>query len=162
MAVSPTDPVVLLATVAGGAGALMLVQARVQARMLRRRIATGASSVAVDRSTGLWSADAAWQCIRAEANRALRLGRPLDVWIGAADDADRIDERGRELMFDLPGGAMGIRLDPTSIVVLSCAGSGELPDTVTAGLQWRSTSIEPGEDAAREALSFVHGSDPHA
>ncbi len=155
MAASLTDPAVLLALAAGGAGAFLLIQARLQARLLRRRIATGAGTVAVDASTGLWSAAAAWQCIRAEANRALRLGRPLDVWIGATDDVAALDERGRELGFDLPAGSMAVRLDGTHVCVVSCAGSGEAVLRVAPDFTWRSTSIEPNEHAAAEALAFV-------
>ncbi|MCB0880558.1 MAG: hypothetical protein KDB25_09300 [Leucobacter sp.] len=157
MATSPTDPAVLLAITAGGAGAVLLVQARVQSRLLRRRIASGTGTQVIDPPTGLWSSSAAWQCIRAEANRALRLGRPLDVWVGTADDSGVLDRRGRELLFDLPGGSMGIRIDDTRVCVLSCAGSGELPAQARADLQWRSTSLEPGEEAAAGALAFLDG-----
>jgi hypothetical protein len=161
MAVSPTDPVVLLSIATGATGALLLAQAQVQSRMLRRRIADGAGTVAVDRSTGLWSADAAWQCVRAEANRSLRLGRPLDVWVGTADDESQLEERGRELAFALPAGAMGVRLDPTTLALVSCAGTGELPHAVADGLRWRSTSIEPAEDAAASAIAFLRGGAEH-
>jgi hypothetical protein len=153
MSISPTDPGLLFALTAGFAGALMLVQARTQARLLRRRIANGAG--AVDAATGLWSSAATWQCIRAEANRALRLGRPLDVWVGTADDADQLDARGRELVFDLPAGAMGIRVDATRVCVLTCAGSGDLSGPVAAQLAWRSTSFEPDEETAGAALEFI-------
>jgi hypothetical protein len=150
-----TDPVVLLAIAAGGCGVLLLVHARLQSKLLRRRIATGASTKVVDPATGLYSAAAAWQCIRAEANRALRLGRPLDVWIGTAGDAAELDARGRELVFEMPGGAMGIRVDPTRVCVLSCAGSAAAPLDVVDDLDWQSLRVEPGDEAAATALAFV-------
>lgn len=162
MAFSPTEPAFLLAVAAGTAGSVLLLQARLQSRLLRRRIATGAGTVAVDPATGLWSAAAAWQCIRAEANRALRLGRPLDVWVGTALDTATLEARGRALVFDLPAGAMGIRIDDTHVCVLSCAGSGELPAQVRGDLDWRSTSLEPGEEAAAGALAFLSEEVDHA
>lgn len=162
MSVSPTDPTVLLAIFAGTAGALLLVQARVQARLLRRRIATGAGAVVVDPATGLWSSSAAWQCIRAEANRALRLGRQLDVWIGTASDGPQLDEHGRALVFDMPSGAMGIRIDERSVCVLSCAGPTAEPTKLAADLQWRTATFEPGEHAAVAALAFVSQEAPDA
>ena len=155
MAASPTDPAVLAALVAGGTGAVLLVQARLQARLLRRRIANGAATALVDQSTGLWAPSTAWQCIRAESNRSLRLGRPLDVWVGAADDQDQLDAHGRELVFDLAAGAMGIRIDDTHVCVLSCANQGTPPDRIAQQLRWTSTSIEPGEEAAASALAYV-------
>jgi hypothetical protein len=155
MAISPTDPSVLFAVAAGSTGLVLLVQARVQSRLLRRRIANGDTSIVVDPATGLFSAAAAWQCIRAEANRALRLGRPLDVWLGSAEDAHVLDVRGRELVFDMPAGAMGIRVSPSRVCVVTCAGAGAAPDSVTSDLVWRSKTIPPGEDAAAAALAFV-------
>ncbi len=150
-----TDPIVLLSIVAGGCGVLMLVHARVQAKLLRRRIASGGGTVVVDPATGLFSANAAWQCIRAEANRALRLGRPLDVWIGTAADAAELDTHGRELVFDMPAGAMGIRVDARRVCVLSCAGAAAAPLAVADELDWRSLRVEPGDEAAATALAFV-------
>ncbi len=150
-----TDPVVLLSIVASCFGMLLLVHARVQSKLLRRRVASGAGTVVVDPATGLFAANAAWQCIRAEANRALRLGRPLDVWIGTAADSAELDRRGRELVFDMPGGAMGIRVDATRICVLSCAGSAAEPVGVVDDLNWCSMRVEPGEEAAATALAFV-------
>jgi hypothetical protein len=161
MAASPTDPAVLVAALAGGVGAFLMLQARLQSRLLRRRVATGTGTVAVDPRTGLWSAAAAWQCIRAEASRSLRLGRPLDVWIGRSPDEAVLDERGQALAFDLPAGSMAIRIDPTHVCVLSCAGSGDAPQRAASDLTWRSTSIEPGEHAAAEALAFVSGEVEH-
>jgi hypothetical protein len=134
---------------------LLLVQARLQARLLRRRIATGTGTEVVDPATGLWSSAAAWQCIRAEANRALRLDRRLDVWIGTAADGSELDERGRELVFDMPSGAMGIRIDDTNVCVLTCAGRAAEPTRLASELRWRSAAFEPGEQAAAEALAFV-------
>lgn len=154
MALSPTDPGILLAIVAGAFGTVLLVQARLQSRLLRRRIATGAGTVAVDPATGLFSSAAAWQCIRAEANRALRLERPLEVHVGQASDTALLDAAGRDLVFDMPAGAMGIRLDGTRVCVLSCAG-GDAPESRLAGLDWRSTRIEPGEQAAATALAWI-------
>ena len=66
-----------------------------------------------------------------------------------------MDERGRALTFDLPAGSMGIRIDPTHVCVLSCAGTGDALQRAAADLAWRSTSVEPGEHAAAEALAFV-------
>lgn len=154
MTVSPTDPAILLAVVAGTLGTVLLVQARLQSRLLRRRIATGAGTVAVDPATGLFSSAAAWQCIRAEANRALRLGRALDVHVGRAPDAAQLDAAGHELVFDMPAGAMGVRLDDTRVCVLSCAG-GDAPGSRLRLLDWRSTRIEPGEQAAATALAWI-------
>lgn len=150
-----TDPVVLPAIAAGCCGVLLLVHARLQSRLLRRRIVSGAGAVVVDPATGLFSANAAWQCIRAEANRALRLGRPLDVWMGTAADAAELDARGRELVFDMPAGAMGIRVDATRVCVLSCAGPAAAPLDVVDALDWRSLRVEPGDEAAATALAFV-------
>lgn len=150
-----TDPIVLLAIAAGGCGVVLLVHARLQSKLLRRRVASGAGTVVVDPATGLFSANAAWQCIRAEANRALRLGRPLDVWIGTATDAAELDARGRELVFDMPAGAMGIRVDSTRVCVLSCAGSAAAPLEVVDDLDWRTLRVEPGDEAAATALAFV-------
>lgn len=161
MAVSPTDPAILLAVVAGTVGTVMLVQARLQSRLLRRRIGTGAGTVAVDPSTGLFSSAAAWQCIRAESNRALRLRRTLDVHVGRAADTAQLDAAGRELVFDMPAGAMGIRLDGTRVCVLSCAG-GDSPGERLRGLEWRSTRIEPGEQAAATALAWISSEVEHA
>lgn len=151
MEASPNDPAILLALVAGTIGTVLLIQARLQSRLLRRRIATGAGTIAVDPATGLFSSAAAWQCIRAEANRALRLGRPLEVHVGEAPDTARLDAAGRDLVFDMPAGAMGIRLDGTRVCVLSCAGG----DAPTDGLDWRSTTIDPGEQAAATALAWI-------
>jgi hypothetical protein len=162
MAISPTDPSVLIAVAAGTTGLVLLLQARVQSRLLRRRIASGDTSIVVDPETGLYSAAAAWQCIRAEANRALRLGRPLDVWVGTAEDAHVLDIRGRELVFDMPAGAMGIRIAPSRICVVTCAGAGAAPNAVAAELAWRSKSIDPGDDAAATALAFVAEEDHDA
>lgn len=155
MSVSPTDPAVLFAIVAGSTGAVLLVQARLQARLLRHRIATGTGTAVVDPATGLWSSSAAWQCIRAEANRALRLERPLDVWVGTARDAPQLDEHGRALVFDMPGGAMGIRIDDTNVCMLTCAGISAEPTQLARDLRWRTASFEPGEQAAAAALAFV-------
>ena len=150
-----TEPALLFALAAGVAGLVLLTHARVQSRMLRRRIATGGVTRVVDPATGLFAAAAAWQCIRAEANRALRLERPLDVWIGSAGDAAELDARGRELVFDMPAGAMGIRIDPTRVCVLSCAGAAAAPLDVAEGLAWQSLRVQPGEEAAATALAFV-------
>ena len=149
------DPIALLAIAAGFAGVVMFQHARVQTTLLRRRISTGAGSVVVDPATGLFSANAAWQCIRAESNRALRLDRPLDVWIGTATDAAELDELGRSLVFDMPAGAMGIRVAPAQVCVVSCAGSAAAPVHVEQQLVWQSLRVEPGDEAAASALAFV-------
>ena len=149
------QPALLIALAAGVLGAALLVHARLQARLLRQRIASGTSTVVVDPATGLYCAAAAWQCIRAEANRALRLERSLDVWIGAASDAAELDRHGRELVFSMPAGAMGVRIDPRHVCVISCAGDAAAPNDVVDSLQWRTMRVEPGEHAATDALAFV-------
>ncbi|MCW2922968.1 MAG: hypothetical protein JWM98_372 [Thermoleophilia bacterium] len=156
MSTSPTDPTLLAGLVAGTAGTLLLVQARVQSRLLRRRIASGAGTVAVDPATGLFSAAAAWQCIRAEANRSARLGRPLDVWVGTAADAAALDACGRELAFSMPPGATGMRVDRTRICVVSCAGDTGSPEAADLeGITWSSRRIAAGDDAATDAFAFM-------
>lgn len=156
MAPSLTDPAVLLAIVAGSAGLLLLAQAHVQSRLLRRRIATGAGTQVIDPATGLWSSTAAWQAIRAESNRALRLDRPLGVWVGTAPGPTELDEAGRALVFDLPGGAMGIRLDETNLCVVSCVAfdAADLAGAPSA-MEWRSTSIAPSGTTAADTKAFI-------
>lgn len=155
MAPSLTDPLVLSSIAAGTFGVALLTQARVQANLLRSRIATGSSSVVVDPATGLFSSAAAWQCIRAEANRAARLARPLDVWIGAAGDQAELDSLGRDLVFEMPGGATGIRVGDRHVCVVSCAGEAASPTSVADELAWSSRRIAPDEHAAAVALAFV-------
>lgn len=150
-----SDPLVLGSTAAGVLGLAMLVQARVQARLMRGRVASGASGMVVDPATGLFSPAAAWQCIRAEANRAARLGRPLHVWVGRAEDGAELDQLGRELAFDLPAGATGIRVGHRHLCVVSCAGDDASPLVVVEELEWRSHAVQPDEHAASAALAFV-------
>jgi hypothetical protein len=149
------DPLALAALVAGTLGAVLLVQARVQSRLLRRRIAAGVGTSVVDPTTGLFSAEAAWQCIRAEANRASRLERPLHLWIGAATDADQLDSQGRELAFSLPSGANGIRIDHRHLCVVSCAGPAATPVELLDSVDWSEHVIAPGEHAAAAAFAAV-------
>lgn len=155
MSTSPTDPMLLAGIAAAAAGLLLMGQAHIQSRLLRRRIASGANSIAVDPATGLFSAAAAWQCIRAEANRSARLGRPLDVWIGTAADAAALDAGGRELAFAMPAGAAGIRVDRTRLCVVSCAETAQTPASTVEHLDWTTRRIEPGEHAAHDAFAFV-------
>lgn len=150
-----TDPLVLASLVAASLGTVLLAQARVQARLLRRRIASGSSAVVVDPATGLFAAGAAWQCIRAEASRATRLGRPLDVWLGSGVDADALDAQGRELVYTMPAGAMGVRLDERRLCVVSCADGDSTPADSARELTWSHRRVAPGEDAATAVLAFV-------
>lgn len=155
MTILPPETLTLLAAALGVIGVFMILQARMQSRLLKRRIAAGEGYNIVDPLTGLWSAEAAWQCIRAEANRSLRLGHPLDVWVGTTDNGEVIDTHGRAIIFELPAGAMGIRLNPNAICVVSCTGFGDLPNAVRGDLTWHSTSFEPGEQAASLTQNFV-------
>lgn len=150
-----TDPLVLASVAAGVVGLVLLVQARLQSRLMRARVVTGASSIAVDPATGLFSPAAAWQCIRAEANRAARLSRPLQVWVGTARDGAELDLHGRELTFDMPAGATGIRVGHRHLCVVSCAGDAASPVDLVEQLDWSSRSIAHGEHAASTALAFV-------
>lgn len=150
-------PGTLVAAAALLLGAVLLVQARFQSRMLRRRLATGAGTVVFDPATGLYSAAAMWQCMRAEANRATRLELPLHVWVGTAPGAEELDELGRELAFSMPRGAMGIRLGQRQVCVLSCAGASASAGSghLVEQLDWSTRVITPDEDAATRALAFV-------
>lgn len=150
-----TQPLVLGSIAAAALGLAMLLQARLQARLMRGRVASGASGMVVDPATGLFSPAAAWQCIRAEANRAARLERPLHVWVGTAQDGAELDQLGRELAFDLPGGATGIRVGHRHLCVVSCAGDAASPLAVVEELEWRSHAISPDEHTASAALAFV-------
>jgi len=150
-----TDPLVLGSLAAGVLGLAMLVQARLQARLMRARVVSGSAGIVFDAPTGLYSAAAAWQCIRAEANRAARLSRPLRVWVAAAEDADELDLYGRELTFDMPAGATGIRVGQGHLCVVSCAGEGASPASVVEQLDWSARTIAPDEHAASTALAFV-------
>jgi hypothetical protein len=150
-----TDPLVLASVAAGVVGLVLLVQARLQSRLMRGRVAAGASSIVVDPATGLFSPAAAWQCIRAEANRAARLSRPLQVWVAAAEDGAELDRHGRELTFEMPAGATGIRVGHRHLCVVSCAGEDASPVQLVDELDWSARSIEPGEHAASTALAFV-------
>lgn len=150
-----TDPLVIASITAGTAGLVLLAQARVQSRLLRNRIAAGSGMGVVDAATGLFSSAAAWQCIRAEANRAARLERPLQVWVGAADDGTALDATGRELAFDMPAGARGVRIGDRHVCVLSCAGEAAAPTGLASELDWAARTIAPDEHAAAETLAFV-------
>lgn len=147
------EPLVVSGIALGAAGVALLVQSRVQVRMLRRRVAHGTGTAVIDPSTGLFSAAAAWQSIRGEANRAQRLQRPLDIWIGTAATPDELDAAGRSLVTALPEGATGVRVARDRVCVVSCSGSAspELP----VALDWRTRRIAPGEDAAVQALAFL-------
>lgn len=155
MPITLTDPLALGSFAAGATGLALLLQARVQARLMRRRVASGAGSIVMDPATGLFSPAAAWQCIRAEANRAARLQRPLHVWVGAATDGAELDRHGRELAFDLPGGATGIRVGDRHLCVVSCAGEDASPTRLLEELDWTARRIAPDEHAASTALAFV-------
>lgn len=158
---SLTEPLILSGIIAGSAGLFLLAQARLQSKLLRARIAHGIGTAIVDPATGLYSAAAAWQCIRAEANRAARLERPLDVWVAQATDAEQLDELGKELAFQLPAGATGVRLADDRLCVVSCTGADDV-DTLAEELQWRSTQVPAGEHAARAALAFLSEGDADA
>jgi hypothetical protein len=155
MHLSLTDPLALASVAFGVVGLVLLVQARLQARLMRARVASGAGTIVMDSATGLYSPAAAWQCIRAEANRAARLSRPLHVWVGAADDGDQLESHARELAFDLPGGATGIRIGDRHVCVVSCADIDASPFRTATELDWSDLSIAPDEHAASAALAFV-------
>ncbi len=148
-----TDPLLLGGVAAGAAGLLMLAQARTQTRLLRRRLATGEGTIAVDPATGLFSAAATLPCVRAEANRSLRLDRALRVWVGAAADAHDLDVTGRELAFAMPAGCTGMRVDRRHVCVVTCTDA--TPADVAASLRWEQRTIEPGEHAGDTALAFL-------
>jgi hypothetical protein len=150
-----TDPLVLASVAAGVVGLVLLVQARLQSRLMRARVASGAGSIVVDPATGLYSPAAAWQCIRAEANRAARLERPMQVWVGSAEDGAELDRHGRELIFEMPAGATGIRVGHRHLCVVSCAGDSASPIAIVDELDWSQREIAPGDHAASTALAFV-------
>ncbi|MCW2926636.1 MAG: hypothetical protein JWM86_604 [Thermoleophilia bacterium] len=155
MDVSATSPALLLAVACATIGTVLLLHARVQSRLLRARIATGAGTIVMDPMTGLFSADAAWQCVRAEASRAARLARPLDVWVGIAPDSATLDVAGREVLFGLPPGAIGVRVAPDCVCVVTCADQGAVPEHLSDELTWTTRRVPLGEDAALEAFSIV-------
>ena len=150
-----SDPLVLGSVAAGAIGALLLVQARLQARMMRSRVASGAGTIVTDPATGLYSPAAAWQCLRAEANRAARLERPLRVWVAAAPDREDLEVGGRALAFDLAAGATGIRVGERHLCVVSCAGEDASPVASATDLTWTQRTIAPDEHAASAALAFL-------
>jgi hypothetical protein len=156
-----TEPVALMGFVAGAAGLFLLAQARLQSKLLRARVASGVGTAIVDPATGLFSAAAAWQCVRAEANRAARLDRALDVWLGTSSSSEQLDELGKELAFQLPAGSTGVRLAPDRVCIVSCAGADDI-DQLADELTWRSISVPAGEDAARAALAFISEVDADA
>ena len=149
-----SEPLVVAGLALGTAGVFLLVQSRVQVRMLRRRVASGAGSAVIDPVTGLFSSAAAWQSIRGEANRAQRLKRPLDVWIGTAPSEVALDAAGRTLAESMPDGATGVRVARDRVCVVSCSGS-DSPAEVAADLTWHTRRIAPGEDTAVQALAFL-------
>lgn len=155
MDLSPTSPALLLAVAGATIGIVMLLHARIQTRLLRARIASGAGTIVMDPMTGLFSADAAWQCVRAEASRAARLQRPLDVWVGLTPDAATLDVAGREVLFGLPPGAIGVRVAPDCVCVVTCADPTASPDQLSDEVTWTTRRVPLGEDAAVEAFSIV-------
>jgi hypothetical protein len=150
-----TDPPFIAGLTFTVAGIALAVQARVQVRLLRRRIASGHGTAVMDPSTGLFAEAAAWQCIRAEANRAWRLQRPLDIWVGAAPDEAALELGGRALAFDLPAGATGVRLAQQRVCIVSCAGSDDVDAQLPESFEWRSRSIEASDTTAQHALMFL-------
>jgi hypothetical protein len=146
--------IVLVAALLGAAGIALLVQSRLQITMLRRRVASGAGTAAVDPATGLFAAAAAWQRIRGEANRAHRLQRPLHVWVGSAPSSDALDAAGARLAEQLPIGAMGVRVTAAHVCLVSCVDA-DPPTKLARDLEWNSCTIAPGDDAAAVALRFV-------
>lgn len=145
----------LIAFGMGAAGLVLVAHATVQARLLRRRIAQGLGTAVFDPATGMFSPAAAWQCLRAEGNRAARLQRPLDVWIATAKASADIDAAGRQLAFDLPGSATAVRIGRRQLCVVSCAGIDD-PDAGAEGsLEWTRRCVPAGGDTAEQALAFV-------
>lgn len=149
------DPLTITSIALAAAGIGLLAQARMQSRLLRARIAAGSTTTVIDPATGLYSSQATWQCIRAEASRATRLQRSIDVWVGTAPDAAHMDRAGRELAFAMPPGATGIRVDGRRLCVVSCAGADASPTGLVDGMSWVRQRIEPGEHAATAAHRFV-------
>ena len=149
-----TAPPLIAALVFGVAGIALVAQARMQVRLLRRRIAAGMGTAVIDATTGLFAEAAAWQCIRAEANRAHRLDRPLEVWVGTATSEEALEAGGRALVFDMPAGATGVRLAQQRICVVSCAGDAS-PEQLLRDFDWRGRTIAPGDTAAQHALMFL-------
>jgi len=154
MSTSLTDPLLLTGIIAGTAGLTLLAHAHTQSRLLRRRIAAGVGTPIIDAPTGLYSPEAARQCIRAEANRASRLERPLDLWIGSASDAEQLDALGRELVFSLPSGMTGMRLDPRRVCLVSCADV-VAPIHELDALTWDHRRIVADDDAMHHTIAFL-------
>ncbi|MCW2971973.1 MAG: hypothetical protein JWN72_246 [Thermoleophilia bacterium] len=149
-----TDPLLVTGLALAVAGVALTAQARLQVRLLQRRIASGAGTAIIDAPTGLFAEAAAWQCIRAEANRAWRLARPLDIWVGTARDASTFERSAKALAFDLPAGSMGVRLAEDRVAIVSCTGA-DVAATLPAGIEWRSRSIEASDTTAQHALMFL-------
>jgi hypothetical protein len=149
-----TAPPFIAGLVFGVAGIALVAQARMQVRLLRRRLATGLGTEVIDPATGLFAEAAAWQCIRAEANRAHRLDRPLEIWVGTASSNEALEAGGRALVFDMPAGATGVRLAQQRICVVSCAGDAS-PERLLGEFDWRGRTIAPGDTAAQHALMFL-------
>jgi hypothetical protein len=154
MPINLADPTLIAGLAAGTLGAVLLVHARTQSRLLRRRIVTGEGTAVIDATTGMFSPEAADQCVRAEANRAYRLGRELDVWLATADDAASLEAAAHALVFDLPAGALSVRLSDRELCVVSCAHVAA-PTQSADGLQWRSASFTPNEDVERKVRTFL-------
>lgn len=148
------DPLFLAGLVAGFAGLLMMLQGRLQVRLLQRRIALGAGSAVFDAPTGLFAPSAAWHCIRAEANRAYRLGRPLDVWVGTAGSAAELDEVGRGVALGVGAGTTAIRLDDRRLCLVSCAGL-QQPADLLVDIEWQRRRLPADADTAQNALAYV-------
>ncbi|MBC7460079.1 MAG: hypothetical protein H7287_01820 [Thermoleophilia bacterium] len=149
-----TDPLLVIGLALGVAGITLAVQARLQVRLLQRRIASGAGTAIIDPSTGLFAEAAAWQCVRAEANRAWRLARPLDIWVGTARDASTFEQSAKALAFDLPIGSMGVRLAEDRVAIVSCTGA-DVAAALPAGIEWRTRSITASDTTAQHALMFL-------
>lgn len=153
-AASLTDPALVAGIALGAAGITLAVQARIQVRLLQRRIASGVGTAIIDPATGLFAEAAAWQCIRAEASRAWRLHRPLDIWVGAARDDATLERSARALAFDLPAGSMGVRLTEGRICIVSCTGT-DVGDALPESFEWRTRRIAASDTTAQHALMFL-------
>lgn len=149
------DPIALTSIAAGLAGLLLLAHARMQSKLLRHRISTGEGTDVIDPQTGLFAAATMHQCVRAEANRAARLGHALDVWIALlpAEDGSEVDARA--LALDLPAGTTGVRVDDSRVCVLSCVGAAADPTIGRPDLAWHHSSIDPSDEMSQDALAFI-------
>lgn len=155
MSLQITDPLVASGICAGGVGALLWASASLQTRALRRRIVTGSGTTAFDPGTGLFSAAAAIQCMRAEANRAHRLETHLNVWVGTGDDAASIDIAGRDLAMTMPGPVSGIRLSRSQLCLVSCVDWTPPSETPNGHLVWTTTQLDASPTVSHDALAWV-------